>query len=238
MLTGCEVIPEADRLIPVETESTGTRAHVLIEYTGFRCVNCPPASETAQSLHALYNDHLIVVALHPASNPYTQGKYDYTCPAADSIYQFMGGTSSTPFPTGNIDLSQTDGRWFFDPAEWPEQVSRAMEDTIAPSLTISTQTDTLSREVSVQADYIPAPEYRITYWIVEDSIQGAQAMPDGSVNLEYYHRHVLRFTSDEPVIPIPTECDITRCAIIALLIDNNDNHILNAYEKKLVNTGN
>ena len=125
-----------------------------------------------------------------------------------------------------------------DPAEWPEQVSRAMEDTIAPSLTISTQTDTLSREVSVQADYIPAPEYRITYWIVEDSIQGAQAMPDGSVNLEYYHRHVLRFSSDEPVIPIPTECDITRCAIIALLIDNNDNHILNAYEKKLVNTGN
>jgi len=41
---GCEVIQESDRLIPFERETGGTRKHVLIEFTGFRCVNCPSAA--------------------------------------------------------------------------------------------------------------------------------------------------------------------------------------------------
>ena len=44
ILCACEVIDEAERLIPVETEPQGNRTHVLIEYTGFRCVNCPTAA--------------------------------------------------------------------------------------------------------------------------------------------------------------------------------------------------
>ena len=174
MLCGCEVIKEEDRLIPVEQEESGSRTHVLLEFTGFRCVNCPKAAETAQTLHELYGERLIVVALHPASNPFTQGKYDYTCPAADSIYQYMGGTASTPFPTGNIDMTATDGSYFCDPEEWPTALSRAMADTIVPSLA----------------------EAKKSYWLVEDSVLGAQAMPDGSVNMEYYHRHVLRAVSN------------------------------------------
>ena len=41
---GCEVIQESDRLIPFERETGGARKHVLIEFTGFRCVNCPDAA--------------------------------------------------------------------------------------------------------------------------------------------------------------------------------------------------
>ena len=105
-LCACEVINEADRLIPVPLPIANGRKHVLLEFTGFRCVNCPEAAEKAASLQALYGENLIVIALHPASNPFTQGaaEYDYTCPEADSIYRFMGGTETTPFPTGNIDM--------------------------------------------------------------------------------------------------------------------------------------
>ena len=217
LLCACEVIDEADRLIPVEPESAGGRTHVLIEYTGFRCVNCPSAAEQANELKELYKERLLIVALHPASNPFTQGKYDYTCPAADSIYRMMGGTASTPFPTGNVDCKQTDDRWFFDPLEWPAQVSRAMEDTVCPPL--NTLTD-----------------YRTAYWLVEDSVLGVQAMPDGSVNMEYYHRHVLRAVSDEPPTALPDNCNPERCTIIRLIIDTKDQHILNAYETKLAIT--
>jgi len=236
ILCSCEVIPEGDRLIPVEEKTAGSRTHVLLEFTGFRCVNCPTAAETAQTLHEFYGKQLTVVALHPASNPFTQGKYDYTCPAADSIYQYMGGTASTPFPTGNIDLTPTDGQWFFAPAEWPSQVSRAMEDTVAPYLSLSTITDTVTREVTISALYDLSAESRLTFWLVEDSIPGAQAMPNGSVSLEYYHRHVLRAVSDEQTMLIPEECRIAHCSIIGLLIDNNNYHILNAYETKLDNS--
>ena len=232
-LCGCEVISEGDRLIPVETSTSGHRTHVLIEYTGFRCVNCPTAAQTAQTLQELYGEQLSVVSLHPASNPFTQGKYDYTCPAADSLYRLMGGDASTPFPTGNIDFKKSDDRWFFDHAEWPAQVSRAMEDTVAPYLHISTQTDSVSRQVTVTALYELAAEYRLTLWLVEDSVLGVQAMPDGEVNMAYYHRHVLRAVTDEQMLTVPETCDLRHCSVLALLIDNLDYHILNAYETKL-----
>ena len=108
LLTGCDVIPKDEQLIPLDTKQ-GTRRHVLIEYTGFRCVNCPTAAEMAQELADMYKEQLYVVSLHPASNPFTQGKYDYTSPAADSIYRWMGGDASTPFPTGNIDMKRYGG---------------------------------------------------------------------------------------------------------------------------------
>ena len=130
VLCGCEVIPEAERLIPVETEPYGRRTHLLLEFTGFRCVNCPNATETALALQEVYGENLTVVALHPASNPFTQGLYDYTCPAADNIYLWMGGDASTPFPAGNLDMQIYEGEWFVSMSEWPTMVYQAMQDTI------------------------------------------------------------------------------------------------------------
>lgn len=211
-LVGCEVIDMNERLVPVEMPSSGARTHVLIEFTGFRCVNCPKAAETAQALQASYGEQLILVAMHPASNPFTQGKYDYTCPAADSIYQWMGGTASTPFPTGNIDMVQHENAYFSDPTEWASILHQAMTDTVAPDLSGAQK----------------------WYWLVEDSVQGVQAMPDGSVNKNYYHRHVLRGAwTDEAQVIVPAGCNREQLFLLTLYTDTNDKHILQAYEKKL-----
>ena len=215
-LCGCEVIPENERLIPVETAPEGQRTHVLLEFTGFRCVNCPTATETALALQEVYGEHLTVVALHPASNPFTQGKYDYTCPAADSIYRWMGGDASTPFPAGNLDMQEYAGEWFVNMSEWATMVYQAVSDTVVPSLD--------SAELS--------------YWLVEDSVKGVQAMPDGSVNMEYYHRHVLRdIQPNKADITIPEGSNTAQLYLITVYSDPNDKHILQAYEKKLFDGG-
>ena len=52
-MAGCELIPDEERYKPVDSR-TGTRCHVLLEFTGFRCVNCPAASELAQRLQQTY----------------------------------------------------------------------------------------------------------------------------------------------------------------------------------------
>ena len=211
-LCSCEVIPEDERLIPVVTESSGQRTHVLLEFTGFRCVNCPTAAETALNLQALYGERLTVVALHPASNPFTQGKYDYTCPAADSIYQWMGGDATTPFPTGNLDMQPYEGSWFVNMSEWATMVYQAMSDTVVPNLDAA----------------------ELSYWLVEDSIQGVQAMPDGTVNMEYYHRHVLRdIQANKADITIPEGANTAQLTLITVYSDPKDKHIIQAYEKKL-----
>ena len=217
-LCGCEVIKEEDRLIPVEptpqnSTSTGRR-HVLLEYTGFRCVNCPTASELAQTLEHTYAGRLYLVSLHPASNPFTQGiaKYDYTCPEADSIYQWMGGTASTPFPKGNVDMLPYQDEYMHNPSEWTTMIYNAMQDTV-----------------------IPAIDSKISYWIIEDSILGAQAMPDGSVNTAYYHRHVLRATYDtKEDIVLSDKWNTEQLFLLTLYLDPIDNHIINAYETKFM----
>ena len=202
VLTSCEVIPESERLIPVQT---GIQRHVLLEFTGFRCVNCPAAAETAANLKHLYGDSLIVIALHPASNPFTQGAYDYTCPEADSIYQLLGGLPTTPFPTGSIDMRLFDDSYFISPADWATKLT--LTSNLSP-LTFTTDT---------------------SYWLVEDSVLGVQAMPDGTVNTAYYHRHVLRAISAEPFTSIPDKCNPAHCTVVTIYSDQTK-QIIDAYE--------
>ena len=210
-LAGCELIPDEERYKPVDSR-TGTRCHVLLEFTGFRCVNCPTASELAQNLQQTYEGKLYVVALHPASNPFTQGKYDYTCPAADSIYQWMGGDASTPFPAGNIDMKPFNGEWFANTNQWPTMVYEAMQETEIPN----------------------PDQLKTSYWLVEDSVLGVQAMPDGSVNDHYYHRHVLRGVWDEEAaIVVPEGCRREYLSVLKLYLDTKDKHIVQAYETTL-----
>lgn len=210
-LAGCELIPDEERYKPVDSR-TGTRCHVLLEFTGFRCVNCPAASELAQNLQQTYEGQLYVVALHPASNPFTQGKYDYTCPAADSIYQWMGGNASTPFPAGNIDMMPYNGEWFANTNQWPTMVYEAMKETEIPN----------------------PDQLKTSYWLVEDSVLGVQAMPDGSVNDHYYHRHVLRGVWDEEAaIVVPEGCRREYLSVLKLYLDTKDKHIVQAYETTL-----
>ena len=210
-LAGCELIPDEERYKPVDSR-TGTRCHVLLEFTGFRCVNCPAASDLAQNLQQTYEGQLYVVALHPASNPFTQGKYDYTCPAADSIYQWMGGDASTPFPAGNIDMKPFNGEWFANTNQWPTMVYEAMQETEIPN----------------------PDQLKTSYWLVEDSVLGVQAMPDGTVNDHYYHRHVLRGVWDEEAaIVVPEGCHREYLSVLKLYLDTKDKHIVQAYETTL-----
>ena len=208
---GCEVIKEEDRYLPMPVPSSD-RTHVLVEFTGFRCVNCPKASETAQDLKNVYDEQLVVVAMHPASNPFTQGLYDYTCPAADSIYQWMGGDASTPFPAGNIDMKPYNGERFANTNQWPTMVYEAMQETEIPN----------------------PDQLKTSYWLVEDSVLGVQAMPDGSVNDHYYHRHVLRGVWDEEAaIVVPEGCRREYLSVLKIYLDTKDKHIVQAYETTL-----
>ena len=243
LLCSCEIIREEDRLIPVPIPDTGGRTHVLIEYTGVRCVNCPKAAEMAEQLQATYGEKLIVVAMHPASNPFTQSIYDYTCPEADVYYKYMGGTASTSFPAGNIDLAKQPDGYLSDYLQWPALLASAMKEDNHLSLSCSAQLSPEKDKIHVSAEVFSIMEgqYRLAFWLTEDSVIGLQAMPDNTVNKEYCHMHMLRTTGEEvwgmPVhltpratsytgtLVLPKECVPAHCHVIALLMDE---------EKKIV----
>ena len=130
-LSACQVIPENEQMLesftPADTSQI-KRTSLLIEYSGWRCMNCPNAATVAHDLQEQYGEELVVVVMHPASNPNTRygnnQSVNYTCPEAVSVYIRMGGTNATPFPTGNINFLQQDNSFFCGSDTWATLLSR------------------------------------------------------------------------------------------------------------------
>ena len=250
-LVGCQVIPMDERLIETPLViPNDVHPHVLIEFTGFRCVNCPLATEQAHELQQMYGDQLIVVAMHPASNPFTQGTYDYTCPAADTYYRFMGGTATTPFPTGNIDMVKYESDYLIDYTTWSARLKERIIETNDIRLGVTATRDAQSDDIMISTTAFAGKKIDVDLllWLTEDSIVGAQMMPDGTADMEYTHNHVLRATDtpwgkslslsalpihDTTALHLPDRCNAAHCHIIALTIDPYTKEVLNATQTKI-----
>lgn len=213
MLTACEVIPEDERdfevFIPKDTttnDSTQTtpvivkRSSLLIEYSGWMCVNCPTAAEVAHQLKEQYGEQLVVVVMHPESNPNTRHNnnpvLNYTCPEADSIYIMMGGTSTTAFPTGNINLFKHDTKSYFtDYSMWGKYISQAYSNPKPVIINQEVKGTIDSKDINIVVDITNhntnAIEATLQVWLTEDSVMGRQKKPEGT-DKNYAHNHLMR----------------------------------------------
>lgn len=202
LLTSCEVIGPGDRdkVIFTPTDPSAVkRTSLLIEYSGWQCVNCPTAAEEAHRLEQLYGEELVVVVMHPESNPNTRHNdkpaLNYTCPEADSIYLMMGGTNTTPFPTGNVNMVKDENKGYFtDYDKWGTLVSQAYANP-KPVL-LSQEIDHIDENVLFIAVNISsldsvAMDATLQVWLTEDGVIGSQKKPEGT-DKEYAHNHLLR----------------------------------------------
>ena len=203
LLTSCEVIPAGQReeVIFTPTDPSAVkRSSLLIEYSGWQCVNCPTAAEEAHRLKELYGEDLVVVVMHPESNPNTRHNnkpaLNYTCPEADSIYIIMGGTNTTPFPTGNVNMVQEVTKGYFqDFDKWGTLISQAYASP-KPILLSQEVTGTAdSKDVNIVVDITnldtQAIEATLQVWLTEDSVMGSQKKPEGT-DKNYAHNHLMR----------------------------------------------
>ena len=203
LLTSCEVIGPGDRdkVIFTPTDPSAVkRTSLLIEYSGWRCMNCPIAADAAHNLQEQYGEQLVVVVMHPESNPNTRygqnQAVNYTCPEADSIYMMMGGTNTTPFPTGNVNMHKDNVEGYFcDYNKWGTLVSQAYAN---PKPVILSQEayciDTNVVFVAVDITNLDSlmMDATLQVWLTEDSVIGSQYQPDGKADKNYVHNHLLR----------------------------------------------
>jgi hypothetical protein len=209
MLAGCQVIPESEQLVEVFTPNDSTafkRTSLLIEYSGWKCVNCPNAAEVAHNLKEQYGDELVIVVMHPETNPNTSYKnaagkpneaVNYTCPEADSIYVRMGGTNTTPFPTGNVNMLNTSGEglgYFYSQDKWATLLSQASREVLHVGIEQEVSYNENQIDVVVKMSNQTADQMNATLqvWLTEDQIVGKQKMPDNSTKDDYVHNHLLR----------------------------------------------
>ena len=259
VLTACEVIPggEREEVIFTPTDpSTVKRTSLLIEYSGWQCVNCPTAAEEAHHLKEQYGENLVVVVMHPESNPNTRHNnkpaLNYTCSEADSIYLMMGGTNTTPFPTGNVNMVKDETKGYFcDYDKWGTLVSQAYATPKPVLLTAEASTiDTNVIFVAVDITNLDtqAMEASLQVWLTEDSVMGSQKKPSGT-DKNYAHNHLMR-ASITPIWGeiIPIEAHMTQqvvyeytlpekvkkenCNIVALVSLNGE--VVQAKETKII----
>lgn len=196
VLLSCETIAPDQQLITLEP-TTLERCVLLTEFSGIGCVNCPTAQQLADDLADDCDGRLIVVQMHPAANSFTFSAdplYDYTTADADVYYSHFNGTATTPFPTGVVDFMKDGNAYFIDYTTWATAIHRRLNQapTLSLDLTPSSEGDSYMLTAQAVNHATDALDFRLLYWLVEDSIEGRQLMPDGKVSTDYIHRHIFR----------------------------------------------
>jgi hypothetical protein len=187
--TSCSNVDEDERFVYVRPASV-SRAVLVEDFTGQRCVNCPNANDVIHQLQEQYGDsNVIAVGIHSGPLGF-KGNSRYVGLATtlgDEYYTHFGAEYQ---PVGMINR-----HGLVNYTDWPAKVHDALQDTAEVSLKLTTAYDSTSRTASLLVQtttFDHAVSGNLQVWLVEDSITAMQLMPDGSVNYNYTHNHVLR----------------------------------------------
>lgn len=237
-LTACSHIDEDERLIYVEpaqqiaTDTTTVRYVLLEDFTGQMCVNCPSGTEVIEQLQQSYGDRLIAVGIHSGplgfkGNATTTG---LATPLGDEYYSHWQLEYQ---PVGLVDRHGA-----VNYTDWVTKVREEMTKTSTVKIELEATLSNGQVNISVQETSLnKAFNGKLQVWVLEDSITATQKMPDGSVNRQYVHNHVLRSAvngnwGEDVVIsanetkthnyqqPVDAAWNTTRLSIVAFVYDS------------------
>ncbi len=184
----------------------GVTRRVLIEdFTGFRCPNCPAATQVALQLQGIYGeDQLIVMGLHVTDvfaapvPPLDDGVFDtdFRTPAGDELATSFGVSF---LPVGPVSRREFNSSLLLGSAGW----SSAVSEIIGTPSHLDLWFDTLSYDpgtgeinttvkLAVLAETIGDHKLVVCLTedhVVDDQIDNTQTPPEVP---DYDHRHVLR----------------------------------------------
>ena len=215
------IIPPKDNTATDPTVPSNIRTALLIDFSGWRCVNCPDAAEQAHELLSIYGQQLVVLEAHPAANKLTASQkpdYNYTCPAADSLYKTMGGNNTTPLHIGSVNMKAKEGGTFLmNVGEWAGAVQSAVKQYHSADihLRIGEQDSIICNIYNWSAQTLACNLY---VWLTEDSIVSAQYFPD-SLSTNYMRNHLLRDAISSPngePLTLPAEENVTHTFLYTL----------------------
>lgn len=198
LMVACDEVSVNDRLIYVEPPQV-SRAVLIEDYTGQYCVNCPRATEEIERLIEQYGDSIVIaVAIHSGPFGKSKGEPSPLYTEVGDMYFNTWGMSAQPI--GLID--RLFGSTPFSYTDWAGGVN--YEVAIAPPVSFLTDIDydSETRDAAIEVQTIGLDSAlvsgKLQVWLVEDSIDSFQLMPDGSREEHYNHMHVFRASVNDP----------------------------------------
>ena len=191
-LVSCDPIAADEQLIEVpakELSPTSTPRNILLEdFTGQKCPNCPTGTDVIEQLHEAYGSRLIPVGIHggPLGVKGTATVVGLATDLGDTYYDHWHLEYQ---PVGLINRGAATNY-----PDWISAVRHESERESGTSLEVLANVTADAIEITITARRLAADAYQgqLQVWVLEDSIVARQIMPDGSVNLDYIHNHVLR----------------------------------------------
>lgn len=198
LMVACDEVSVNNRLIYVEPPQV-SRAVLIEDYTGQYCVNCPRATEEIERLIEQYGDSIVIaVAIHSGPFGKSKGEPSPLYTEVGDMYFNTWGMSAQPI--GLID--RLFGSTPFSYTDWAGGVN--YEVAIEPPVSFLTDIDydAETRDAAIEVQTIGLDSAlvsgKLQVWLVEDSIDSFQLMPDGSREEHYNHMHVFRASVNDP----------------------------------------
>ena len=192
LMVACDEVSVDKRLTYVEPPQV-SRAVLIEDYTGQYCVNCPRATEEIERLIEQYGDSIVIaVAIHSGPFGKSKGEPSPLYTEVGDMYFNTWGMSAQPI--GLID--RLFGSTPFSYTDWGGGVN--YEVAIEPPVSFLTDIDydSETRDAAIEVQTIGLDSAlvsgKLQVWLVEDSIDSFQLMPDGSREEHYNHMHVFR----------------------------------------------
>ena len=260
LFVACDVISEEDRLEVVQLEPS-KRNVLLLEFTGWKCVNCPGAAIVAHTLVSALNENIVVVAMHPEGHGFTSPENSVnalsTTEAMEYLEFYSDPNSSldalptdVPFPTGVVNGVKFGGEYLQGKDEWIAQVmgQRAIAPDCFIDLTYSKDgghkvVATITPDTAMNMNY----NVSLQMWLVENNIVAPQA----SQGSNYVHQHVFRkalnplwgdelgvlsgVTTKEYSFEIESRYVVDNCAVVAVLINTDTKEVIQTSQVALGN---
>lgn len=198
LLVACDEIAQNERLIYIEPPEVG-RAVLIEDYTGQYCVNCPRATEEIERLIEQYGDSVVIaVAIH--SGPFSKQKGEASPLYTEVGDEYFNKWGLSAQPVGLVDRLY--GPMPFSYTDWGAGVNYEIAFKAPVSFMTTAEYDNDSRQATVEVQTIGLDSAlvsgRLQVWLVEDSIDSFQLMPDGSRQDHYNHMHVFRASVNDP----------------------------------------
>lgn len=254
-LVSCNVIKPEDRYMEMQDVETGERNVLLMDFTGWQCVNCPYAAEVANGLVSRYGSHVIVVSMHPEGISFTDpgaSGPDFATTEAMEYLKAFGGSVQSSLPTGVIDGQQYEGSYFLNYQSWAAAVTDRLNVDVEYSMEMKASTTSCTVDLTKNGD--DSRNVNVVIWLLEDSIVAPQLKKEGGADANYVHRHVFRKCLNGSDIwgePVDMESgdgrveatyklpslDGSNFVIVAVAVDAETHEVLQAEEVELKQQG-
>ncbi|MDR1006734.1 MAG: Omp28-related outer membrane protein [Bacteroidales bacterium] len=268
LFVSCGNIEENEILTPLffgETSQTATitntesRQRVLLEdYTGWKCTNCPTATEVVNNLLTQY-DNLIVMAVHAggfATPAAANDNLDLRTPYGNQWNADFGLTS---YPVGVINRVKENGSVAVSYNDWQTKIEQRSQREHVLDINLGASVEQNSKIIiSCENKFLqsyPSPTL-INVLVLENSITGLQANGNATIGAtpwidNYQFNHVLRdngitdfpLTANEArqgdtvkknyYIGVKKEWNLSNCHVIVFVTDAATKEVLQVNEVAL-----